>query len=693
MLCAPKRTSIKFSACSMCVFTMTQYDVYQYRPLRGDGRQSVRFMSLLPAESNTEQLCIFLEELSLEELRDVEALSYVWGDAKDLRPILVTQQGSAEFATTYITANLDEALRALRPKSVTRLLWVDAVCINQPDTKEKEGQIELMSRIYSEVQRCLIWLGPEDVQTRHVFQVRRGFPRIRERLPKWIVRHKLEGRYSLMRFEAADRKLHDRPWFHRLWTLQEVLLAKSALVVCGSITLEWDLFAAPVIAADGRNRWGTQKDFQTLQKPQLENTRIVGCALGAVVYDATKVTIPQGPAMTWSMTYRRAVSGLVYGEHCRQIRASSAFNPIDKVIGTLGFLSSHGMRFPPMPYSLGAEKIYALATKTWLAHMKSLDILAFAAVDDVKARGASWIVNWQQASAVDGLINTLYCAVGEHSRAQAKTTTFLGPMICASQASEHIDIGLETDDPMILRVKGHIVDALTACTAQDRKECELPELPIHERWDSSQPKQTVDYNIDSLNEVMRRANATSGIRGLVIEWLIFLCDTSPNDEDLSRKCSRLVQLLLLNDYWHVRDLPVDLTAYAFAAAAKWLSSVLQDRGSMEAVMEFVQDNEALSMVLDSSKAGVYNILALRTTFETLFVTHRGEVGLCPAQNFGAGGTIAVALLAGSRFPVILRPTSITDNSRTYTYLGPAWVSGYMHGALWDEERVTELLLI
>lgn len=181
----------------MCVFTMAQYDVYQHLPLRGDGRQSVRVMSLLPAESNTEQLCVFLQELSLEKLRDIEALSYVWGDAKDLKSILVTQPGSADFTITYITANLDEALRALRLKTVIRLLWVDAVCINQPDTKEKEGQIELMSRIYSEVQRCLGWVGPEDAQTRHVFQVRRGFPRIRERLPKWIVRHKLEGRCEL----------------------------------------------------------------------------------------------------------------------------------------------------------------------------------------------------------------------------------------------------------------------------------------------------------------------------------------------------------------------------------------------------------------------------------------------------------------------------------------------------------------
>jgi len=45
-----------------------------------------------------------------------------------------------------------------------RVLWVDALCINQDDTKEKEVQVSLMSDIYSKTNRGLLWLGEEPEQ-------------------------------------------------------------------------------------------------------------------------------------------------------------------------------------------------------------------------------------------------------------------------------------------------------------------------------------------------------------------------------------------------------------------------------------------------------------------------------------------------------------------------------------------------
>ncbi|KAF7198221.1 Heterokaryon incompatibility protein 6, OR allele [Pseudocercospora fuligena] len=55
--------------------------------------------------------------------------------------------------------NLDEALRNVRNGYTKRVLWVDAVCINQLDLAEKELQIPLMRDIYVQAKHSLIWLG------------------------------------------------------------------------------------------------------------------------------------------------------------------------------------------------------------------------------------------------------------------------------------------------------------------------------------------------------------------------------------------------------------------------------------------------------------------------------------------------------------------------------------------------------
>lgn len=41
----------------------------------------------------------------------------------------------------------------------SRLLWADAVCINQADDAERGSQVGMMGRIYGQAARTLVWLG------------------------------------------------------------------------------------------------------------------------------------------------------------------------------------------------------------------------------------------------------------------------------------------------------------------------------------------------------------------------------------------------------------------------------------------------------------------------------------------------------------------------------------------------------
>lgn len=45
---------------------------------------------------------------------------------------------------------------------LSRLFWIDAVCINQKDREEKSAQLPLMTAIYKRASRVIVWLGPPE---------------------------------------------------------------------------------------------------------------------------------------------------------------------------------------------------------------------------------------------------------------------------------------------------------------------------------------------------------------------------------------------------------------------------------------------------------------------------------------------------------------------------------------------------
>lgn len=47
----------------------------------------------------------------------------------------------------------------------SRVLWIDALCINQKDVTERGHQVGIMHEIYRNTQKNLIWLGHDDGTT------------------------------------------------------------------------------------------------------------------------------------------------------------------------------------------------------------------------------------------------------------------------------------------------------------------------------------------------------------------------------------------------------------------------------------------------------------------------------------------------------------------------------------------------
>ena len=129
-----------------------EINAYDYEKLAH--RDSIRLLELLPGPTGSPLKCNIIDARK-NDLPMYEALSYAWGEPT----MSHTVHELASQATLHITANLSQALHAIRYEHTPRVLWVDAICINQSDLREKGHQVALMGQIYRDAQRVVVWLG------------------------------------------------------------------------------------------------------------------------------------------------------------------------------------------------------------------------------------------------------------------------------------------------------------------------------------------------------------------------------------------------------------------------------------------------------------------------------------------------------------------------------------------------------
>jgi hypothetical protein len=123
--------------------------IFPYHELDHESR-AFRLIRLLPSvDFDAEILCELFESL-LDNCPRYDALSYVWGDANITVPIRLHD------TTHPVTTNLGLALRYLRLAEEERIIWVDALCINQADNLEKGHQVRQMQSIYVGAKRVIV---------------------------------------------------------------------------------------------------------------------------------------------------------------------------------------------------------------------------------------------------------------------------------------------------------------------------------------------------------------------------------------------------------------------------------------------------------------------------------------------------------------------------------------------------------
>ncbi|KAH8766256.1 heterokaryon incompatibility protein-domain-containing protein, partial [Hyaloscypha finlandica] len=241
--------------------------IFPYAPLNTSKAQ-IRLIYLQPrllvADEITCELCIAdLDDTNLF----YEALSYEWGSPWDLA-LSIELDGQS----VPVRKNLWWALWHLSGDGVGRLLWVDALCIDQGNDRERNHQVGQMGRVYSSATRVVAWIGREDplkeaekainfVKLLYGTSEETRYCNIQF---EWVSGYSTkDGRHLIETTNVANRnKLAEdekevvkagnhpgwkslihfcrRPYSSRLWIIQELVLARNIIIQCGKFNVSWD---------------------------------------------------------------------------------------------------------------------------------------------------------------------------------------------------------------------------------------------------------------------------------------------------------------------------------------------------------------------------------------------------------------------------------------------------------------------
>jgi hypothetical protein len=211
---------------------------YQYEALHHD--DSIRILIIRPSSNEADTVTCTIRHARLSDtLLEYEALSYTWGDVTHKQEIHIRKHGQPESRRELLVGrNCHSALYHLRHGSRDRSFWIDAICINQVDLEERSKQVRMMDRIYRFAWNVTVYLGESTPGSRLFIKPRTPAlhsPILGSTRPSKDVL--AQGLVELLR----------RPWFERVWVIQEVSRAAKVTFMCGYDKASFETFDELII--------------------------------------------------------------------------------------------------------------------------------------------------------------------------------------------------------------------------------------------------------------------------------------------------------------------------------------------------------------------------------------------------------------------------------------------------------------
>lgn len=346
--------------------------------------------------------------------KEFYAVSYVWGDLAAECDVEIN--GTA----AKIGANLCAALHSIRKNTKFRVLWADALSINQNDKEEKSWQVQQMAAIYSRARATISWLGPPSEDSKLALETLTELDKSTSRVV-WSIQEAKEGglppskiKNSVMQIAGdssrwnAISNMCARPYWSRIWIFQEMACARDRYFLCGDyVAREIDrpialLFAWQVTQEDtGRNSLGPQ-------------------CLSMV--DSVQTFRFHGNFPADAPYYIRP--GTLH-EILLKLGILNATEMRDKIYAPLGVATDKDQLDIVPDYSKDLDLIFT-ETACSLLRAGCLGVLVSASSQDKTLQLPSWVPDW--STNIDGDFGRMYRADKGHS--QRPSTLKAIPRVC-----------------------------------------------------------------------------------------------------------------------------------------------------------------------------------------------------------------------------------------------------------------------
>ncbi|KFY27059.1 hypothetical protein V491_01057 [Pseudogymnoascus sp. VKM F-3775] len=335
--------------------------------------QSIRLLVLHPGFGLVNHVDIITIEDSNRSAMQYEALSYTWGSPDDTVDIWVGESRD----TLKITRNLAVALHRFAAESADkRVFWIDAICINQEDLDERSQQVRLMTQVYTNASRVVVWIGPGlQASTRAVKNILDLSKSIDLDWKVFEVTSRSARPWTdavtdiLNRPDAISdlEELLFRPWFGRLWVWQEIRVASDrAIIKCGQEEIAWNDFHKAIFAI----RATSNGQFSKAMIRQM-----------AVVVQMKNMA---------SSTTLVAFSNWTRKSQCSDER--------DRIYAIRGMIQPSEAALIEPDYTRPVHDIFTELASKYITQLKSLDLLTSCRYDIRKPLLPTWVPNWSGQS-------------------------------------------------------------------------------------------------------------------------------------------------------------------------------------------------------------------------------------------------------------------------------------------------------
>jgi Heterokaryon incompatibility protein (HET) len=636
---------------------------YSYHPIAND---EIRLLNIgSGSDGSWPSASLHCFRLGHKDAPSYKTLSYVWGDP-----------------TARWTMDIDgkplQVLDSLKPfmdllqkrnDSKSRWWWIDSICIDETNLEERNSQVQMMGQIYRQCKETLVWLGPKSDDSDKAIEFLHSLSSYRFKFARQARKDEKEQsklmaeaflQSSHRRHWAALEKLFTRPWWTRVWTLQEFILSKEAVFYCGTKTLsrkvlDSSLFAMWLcsfanklpVTSSWSSAWGRRRLLQWYKHKE-----------GRKLHDS-------GPIPLVAMVS-------YFSDH-------NATNDHDRIYSLLGLAIDAKKLVPVTRYDTTIAEAYEELVKNFIKEYQSLDIICFSHIFNRRADESesshlpSWVPDWRvklepmvvplmvSQSGRDHIGNLRPLHAYEH------TTSYYASGRTSPRVS-YPSLGKISCEGILLDV----VDGLSACISNNEilgrlepmvQSTSSKNAPSNRRRSKSETFDTANDLVQQICDtlVLKRRDRylchTSRIQQYVIEFSNFC---SKALADTTAVNWRFADWYTMNKSFQIQGFTLETLTKEFCEkVGNWSWVDFFDTSNWESYLARFSDT-TIKMA------------------RRLMTTDNGLIGMAPLR--AANGDL-VCVLYGCSVPVVLRKRGELDE---YEFIGECYMDDYMYGKAIDD---------